>query len=123
MENLEIEWLNSKFHGDLEGLKYYVIYDGMPVTFSAKNEKDELFWCYSLGLNEEKDAEMYLVIPISCDNLARFEANHISYLDMLTKQQIMNTLLYWKFDNTFEEMQVKADKMPFLLPKQNIYLR
>lgn len=121
MENEQFEWCNSKIHGQLESLRVYYFYDGIPINFSAKNEKGEFFWCYSMGQDKNSGAEKYILVPVSCDNLARFEAGKISYLDMLTKQQIKNTLLYWHLDDSFEEHQINANEMPFLLPERNIY--
>lgn len=64
---------------------------------------------------------MYLIIPVSCDNLYRFETGKISFLDMITKQQNVINLVYWYFDDTFGEQLIKVDEMDFLLPKQGIY--
>lgn len=115
------DWIDSNHYGDLTAEYIYIYYDGMPLTFSARNEKDEWFWCYSLGLNDEKNADMYLIIPVSCDNLYRFEAGKISFLDMITKQQNIINLVYWYFDDTFGEQLINVDEMDFLLPKQGIY--
>lgn len=115
------DWINSNHYSDLTAEYIYIYYDGMPLTFSARNEKDEWFWCYSLGLNDEKNADMYLIIPVSCDNLYRFETGKISFLDMITKQQNVINLVYWYFDDTFGEQLIKVDEMDFLLPKQGIY--
>ena len=112
------DWIDSNH---LTAEYIYIYYDGMPLTFSARNEKDEWFWCYSLGLNDEKNADMYLIIPVSCDNLYRFETGKISFLDMITKQQNVINLVYWYFDDTFGEQLIKVDEMDFLLPKQGIY--
>lgn len=115
------DWINSNHYGDLTADCVYIFYDAIPLTFSAKNDKGELFWCYSLGVNDEKNAEMYLVIPVSCDNLYRFETGKISFLDMITKQQNIINLVYWYFDDTFGEQLIKVDEMDFLLPTPDIY--
>lgn len=117
----EFDWIDSEYYGELATKYVYTIYDGMPIIFSAQNEKDEWFWCYSLGLNDEKNADMYLVIPVSCDNLRRFEIGKLSYLDMLTKQQNVINLVNWYFDDSFSEKLIKVAEMDFLLPKPDIY--
>ena len=99
------DWIDSNHYGDLTAEYIYIYYDGMPLTFSARNEKDEWFWCYSLGLN---------------DDLHRFETGKLSFLDMITKQQNVINLVHWYFDDTFGEQLINVDEMDFLLPKQGI---
>ena len=121
VDNNKFDWINSNYYGDLTADCVYTFYDGMPLCFSAKNDKGEWFWCYALGLNDEKNADMYLVIPVSCDNLYRFEIGKLSFLDMITKQQNVINLVNWYFDDSISEQLIKVDEMKFLLPKPDIY--
>ena len=70
---------------DFGKLFYHNVYAfyGEPVVFTAFNEYRHFFFCYSLGLDDEQENDLWLIMPISEEKKNRLEQKDIPVIKMM----------------------------------------
>ena len=119
---IDLLFLDSPRFGKLFYHNVYSYYDE-PLIFSALNEYDQLFFCYSLGCDENHDR--WIIVPISQDLINRLEQKDISVVRVI-QQNTTSKVFLVKIDLenfTVNEEHVLAKKLPFKLPKDDYYIR
>ncbi|MBB1464778.1 hypothetical protein H5300_15795 [Vibrio sp. SG41-7] len=118
----DLLFLKSNRCGSLYYHNVYSYYDG-PIIFTALNEYDQLFFCYSLGTDDASDR--WLVVPTSQDKINSLEQKDIPIIKMIKPSALAKVLLV-KIDlDNFEvsEEFVVAKKLPYKLPKETVFIR
>ncbi|NGZ18618.1 hypothetical protein G6Z94_14880 [Vibrio aestuarianus] len=118
----DLLFLTSSRCGSLYYHNIYSYYDE-PLIFTALNEYDQLFFCYSLGCDEQHDR--WIVVPASQEKVNRLEQKDIPIIHMLKPSASAKVLLI-KIDldtGIVSEDFVIAKKLPYKMPQDNIFIR
>ncbi|EGQ8203302.1 hypothetical protein O1C78_000682 [Vibrio cholerae] len=118
----DLLFLTSSRCGSLYYHNVYSYYDE-PLIFTALNEYDQLFFCYSLGCDEQHDR--WIVVPASQEKVNRLEQKDIPIIHMLKPSASAKVLLI-KIDldtGIVSEDFVIAQKLPYKMPQDNIFIR
>lgn len=117
----DLFFLESSRHGSLYYHNVYSFYDE-PIIFTALNEFDHLFFCYSLGCDESNDR--WLVVPVSQDKVNKLEQKDLPIIKLL-KPSARAKLTEIRVDlETFEvsESLVVAKDLPYKMPDDNVFI-
>lgn len=120
--NSELLFLQSNRCGTLYYHNVYNYYDE-PLIFSAMNEYEQLFFCYSLGCDDSDDR--WIIIPTSSEKLNELEQKDISVVKMI-KQSSTSKVLLVKINldnNNINEEFVLSKKLTYKMPKDDYYIR
>ncbi|WP_447554591.1 DUF6575 domain-containing protein [Vibrio cholerae] len=91
--------------------------------FTALNEYDQLFFCYSLGCDEQHDR--WIIVPASQEKVNRLEQKDIPIVHMI-KPSVSAKVLLTKIGldtNEVSEEFVVAKKLPYKMPQDNVFIR
>ncbi|MDO8826973.1 DUF6575 domain-containing protein [Methylophaga sp.] len=120
MKKSDLEFKRCCF-GTLYYHNVYSFYD-QPIIFSALNEYDQIYFCYSLGCDDTHDR--WLITPVSAERANKLEQKSIPIIDVI-KQTGQSRILVLKEDletgQILQEEQ-KSKNLPFLLPNNTIFI-
>ncbi|EKO3606940.1 MULTISPECIES: DUF6575 domain-containing protein [Pseudomonadota] len=118
----DLLFLTSSRCGSLYYHNVYSYYDE-PLIFTALNEYDQLFFCYSLGCDEQHDR--WIIVPASQEKVNRLEQKDIPIVHMI-KPSVSAKVLLTKIGldtNEVSEEFVVAKKLPYKMPQDNVFIR
>lgn len=118
----DLLFLTSSRCGSLYYHNVYSYYDE-PLIFTALNEYDQLFFCYSLGCDEQHDR--WIIVPASQEKVNRLEQKDIPIVHMI-KPSVSAKVLLTKIGldtNEVSEELVVAKKLPYKMPQDNVFIR
>ncbi|MDF4498199.1 hypothetical protein P3467_15725 [Vibrio parahaemolyticus] len=118
----DLLFLTSSRCGSLYYHNVYSYYDE-PLIFTALNEYDQLFFCYSLGCDELHDR--WIIVPASQEKVNRLEQKDIPIVHMI-KPSVSAKVLLTKIDLDTSEVSeefVVAKKLPYKMPQNNVFIR
>lgn len=118
----DLLFLTSSRCGSLYYHNVYSYYDE-PLIFTALNEYDQLFFCYSLGCDEQHDC--WIIVPASQEKVNRLEQKDIPIVHMI-KPSVSAKVLLTKIGldtNEVSEEFVVAKKLPYKMPQDNVFIR
>ncbi len=118
----DLLFLTSGRCGSLYYHNVYSYYDE-PLIFTALNEYEQLFFCYSLGCDEQHDR--WIVVPTSQERVNRLEQKDLSIVQMIKPAASAKVLLV-KIDlDTYavSEDFIVAKKLPYKMPQNNVFIR
>ena len=111
---------------DFGKLFYHNVYAfyGEPVVFTAFNEYRHFFFCYSLGLDDEQENDLWLIMPISEEKKNRLEQKDIPVIKMMKGDDCEKIkLLKLNVDTgEKEENWISTRNYPYLMPDDTIYI-
>lgn len=111
---------------DFGKLFYHNIYAlyGEPVVFTVLNEQGKIFFCYSLGLDDKQQCELWLITPITKDNLHRLEQKEMSVVDAIKDNNDEKfKLIKLDIENgSKEEGWILIQDSNYLMPNQDVYI-
>ncbi|MFB0952992.1 MAG: hypothetical protein QMB70_00615, partial [Aeromonadaceae bacterium] len=106
-------------------LSYYNVYSFYiePIIFTAKNEFGQLFFCYSLGIEDRDD--VWIVIPVSQDLVHRLEQKEIPVVKMIKQSKTSRVFLVKVDLETLEatETEVFSKSLKYQMPKDSYFIR
>ncbi|MGP9801250.1 DUF6575 domain-containing protein [Rheinheimera sp. NSM] len=117
----ELLFLESARYGVLYYHNVYSYYDE-PIIFTALNEYDQLFFCYSLGNNETHDR--WIIVPTSQDKVNKLEQKDLSITGMIKQVGKIKILLLEIDLNDFsiKESLINSKKFNFKMPNENVFI-
>ncbi|EGQ8592293.1 DUF6575 domain-containing protein [Vibrio cholerae] len=118
----DLLFLTSSRCGSLYYHNVYSYYDE-PLIFTALNGYDQLFFCYSLGCDEQHDR--WIIVPASQEKVNRLEQKDIPIVHMI-KPSVSAKVLLTKIGldtNEVSEEFVVAKKLPYKMPQDNVFIR
>lgn len=111
---------------DFGKLFYHNVYAfyGEPVVFTAFNEYRQFFFCYSLGLDDEQENDLWLIMPISEDKKNRLEQKDIPVIAMMKGVECEHIkLIKLNLETGIkEERWISTRNYPYLMPSDNVYI-
>lgn len=118
----KILFLETEF-GKLFYHNVYAFY-GEPVVFTAFNEYRQFFFCYSLGLDDEQENDLWLIMPISEDKKNHLEQKDIPVIAMMQGKDCENIKLVKLNMETGEkeESWISTRSYPYLMPNEDVYI-
>lgn len=119
----ELLFLKSERFGKLNYHNVYNFYDE-PLFFTALNEFQQPFLCYSLGFIEDKDT--WLIKPISSGDVLKLEQKQLSIYGALVSSassKIVVTERCFETLNSVNENFKVASKLPYEMPIETRYIR
>lgn len=95
-----------------------------PLIFSAYNEYEQLFFCYSLGMDDNNNFDRWIITPISEMLLNSIEQKNRPIIDAIVQKSKDTIYVIEENINTnqIEEKEIKFSKCPYLMPKNNIFI-
>lgn len=118
----ELLFLKSNRCGCLYYHNVYSFYDE-PIIFTALNEFEQLFFCYSLGCDTTHDR--WLVVPTSQEKVNKLEQKDIPIIKMI-RESSLSKLLFVKIDLNSAEISEEfliASRLPYQMPNDSVYIR
>lgn len=118
----DLFFLESEKCGSLHYHNVYSFYD-VPIIFTALNEFDQLFFCYSLGCDETNDR--WIVVPTSQDRVNRLEQKDIPIIKMIKQSATSKVFLLNINLDDFEitESTISSKALPFKMPSEHVFIR
>lgn len=118
----ELFFLDSPHCGSLYYHNVYSFYDE-PIIFTALNEFEQLFFCYSLGCNDSHDR--WIIVPTSQDKVNKLEQKDLSIVKMIKPSAKAKVLLVNIDLETFAvtESLTQAKTLPYKMPDESIFIR
>ncbi|NRD32091.1 hypothetical protein HQQ92_09980 [Shewanella sp. DC2-4] len=123
MKKEELHFLTSETFGNLYYHNVYSFYE-QPITFTALNDYGQIYFCYSLGIDDDFTVDQWLIVPISEENVNKLEQKDIPIIKVIkqsSKSQVLLINISLETDEK-EESKVVADKLNFLFPNENIFI-
>ena len=114
--------VSDKF-GPLYYHNVYAFYDE-PITFTALNEFGQLYFCYSLGLDDSNKYDQWLIVPISEERANKLEQKDIPILKAI-QQTKESKVLFVKIDiesNECIESMENTKNTSYILPTSEVYI-
>jgi len=99
----------------------YSFYDE-PIIFTALNEFDQLFFCYSLGCDETHDR--WLIVPVSQDRVNKLEQKDLPIIKILkpsAKTKLTEIRIDLKTFEISESLRV-AKELPYQMPSDKVFI-
>lgn len=115
----DLFFIKSDRCGSLYYHNVYNYYDE-PLIFTALNEYEQLFFCYSLGCDDSYDR--WIIVPTSQDKVNKLEQKDISIFNMIKPSASAKVLLV-KIDlesYKIGEELVVASKLPYKMPDEKL---
>jgi hypothetical protein len=123
MNKKELKFMSCKTYGALSYHNVYSFYDE-PIAFTAFNEYEQVFFCYSLGLDDEFEHDMWLISPISEKLINKLEQKDVPILSAIQQKSDSKTLLVKiNIETGIREEVIKNVKsLPYLLPEADVFI-
>lgn len=118
----ELLFLKSDQCGTLYYHNVYSFYDE-PLIFSALNEFDQLFFCYSLGCDETHDR--WIIVPTSQDKINQLEQKDIPIIKMM-RSNAQSKVIHINIDlnsSAASESMEFFRKLDYLMPSDDVFIR
>ncbi|OCW96369.1 DUF6575 domain-containing protein [Alishewanella sp. HH-ZS] len=95
-----------------------------PITFSARNEFGHLFFCYSLGLDDDDLFERWVINPISEQFLNQIEQKNISLYDAILPKDRDNIFILKEYleEDKSEVISLDKKRIAFALPNKDVFI-
>lgn len=117
----ELFFLQSERCGRLSYHNVYSFYDE-PIIFTALNEFEQLFFCYSLGCDETH--ERWIIVPMSQDKVNKLEQKSISIVKAIkqsAKSKVFVVKIGLENEQVSEEL-VLGSSLNYRLPSENFFI-
>ncbi|OXR99548.1 DUF6575 domain-containing protein [Shewanella algae] len=123
MKKSELLFIKTKTFGRLYYHNVYSFYE-QPLTFVSLNDFGQLFFCYSLGLDDHYLKDQWIIVPISEDNVNKLEQKDIPIIKAIKQSSTSNVLVV---DILLEsgrliERRTPANKLDFIFPDKNVFI-
>ncbi|RTN76006.1 DUF6575 domain-containing protein [Enterobacter asburiae] len=118
----ELLFLESEKFGSLYYHNVYSFYDE-PLIFTALNEYEQLYFCYSLGCDQTHDR--WIIVPTSQGKVNKLEQKDIPIVQMIQSSSKAKVILA-KIDLESSELTEEillAKNLPFKMPIESIFIR
>ena len=118
----DLLFMDSSHFSNLYYHNVYSFYDE-PVIFTALNDYDQLFFCYSLGC--DKKDERWLITPISEKRVNELEQKDIPIVKAISSRRddYVHLVRCSLETGILDESKVKFSKLPFKLPSEDVFIR
>jgi hypothetical protein len=119
----DLLFLTSDKYGPLYYHNVYSFYEE-PITFSALNEFGQLYFCYSLGLDDNYEHDQWLIVPISEQKINKLEQKDIPIVKAI-QQSSNSNVLFTKINlesNKIIEVFQSSRNPCYLLPDASIFI-
>ncbi|MGI2158050.1 DUF6575 domain-containing protein [Shewanella baltica] len=123
MTKSELKFMDCERFGVLSYHNVYSFYY-TPIAFTALNEFGQIFFCYSLGMDDVFENEMWLISPISEELLNKLEQKEIAILNAMQQSSKSKTLFVKVNLNTGEKFEAieSVNKLPYILPESDVLI-
>lgn len=119
----ELLFLKSERFGKLYYHNVYNFYEE-PLFFTALNEFEQIFLCYSLGYINDKDT--WLINPVSSEKALKLEQKQSSIYESLVNSTTSKVIIAERCEETQNLINEKfrtASKLPYRMPDKNRHIR
>ncbi|NLQ23418.1 hypothetical protein HGO26_11095 [Shewanella sp. S-1] len=123
MKKSELLFIKSEAFGSLYYHNVYSFYE-QPLTFVALNDYGQLFFCYSLGLDDEYIKDQWIIVPISEENVNKLEQKDIPIIKAIKQSSTSHVLILDILLESGELIEKKAlaKNLDFFFPDENVFI-
>ncbi|WP_445775359.1 DUF6575 domain-containing protein [Shewanella sp.] len=123
MKKSDLLFFKLTTYGNLFYHNVYSYYDE-PIAFTALNDYGQVYFCYSLGLDDNGLFDEWLVVPISESNVNKLEQKDIPIIKAIKQKSDTKALLVKLCLETgqLKEDFVSISKLAYIFPKDDVYI-
>ena len=123
MKKEELLFLELNTFGKLYYHNVYSFYE-QPLTFTALNEFGQVYFCYSLGVDDNYTYDQWIVVPISEAKVHQLEQKDIPIIKAIKQTTTSSVFLINLCLNNgkIEENKVLVKNLDFIFPDADIFI-